>query len=197
MSVEKVMALIKEKFGLEVENPYPRRLRVRIPSEGKREEERRQLLRDLLEYAKEIGFQHMSFITCVDFIKEGRFELNYGLWSYTIPTMLVVKYDLDRENPKHITVVDIWKPAKTWEQEVHEMFGVEFDGNPRSFEPYVLEDWDSIPPLRKDFDPVQYLKEHPMQGAGYDPLPYINLVEKKLDEPVKEEEIGGEEGANS
>ncbi len=196
MRVEEVVKAIKDKFGLEVENPYPRRLRVKIPVDGKSDEERRQVLRDLLQYAKEIEFQHMSFITCVDFIKEGRFELNYGLWSYTIPTMLVVKYDLDRENPKHITVVDIWKPAKIWEQEVHEMFGVEFEGNPRSFEPYVLEDWDSIPPLRKDFDPVQYLKEHPMQGAGYDPLPYANLVEKNLEQPTVQE-TGGDEGANS
>jgi NADH-quinone oxidoreductase subunit C len=197
MRIEEVMEKIKEKFGLEVENPYPRRLRVKISKDSGSEEERRQLLKDILSYAKnELEFQHMSFITCVDFIKDGIFDLNYGLWSYTIPTMLVIKYELDRDNPKHITVVDMWKPAKTWEQEVHEMFGVEFEGNPRSFEPYVLEDWDDIPPLRKDFDPVKYLQEHPMQGAGYDPLPYVNLVEKKLDAPIQEE-TGGDEGANS
>lgn len=196
MRVEEVIKVIEEKFGLEVENPYPRRLRVRIPREGKTEDERQEILRDLLAYAKELDFHHMSFITCVDFIKENRFELNYGLWSYTIPAMLVVKYDLDRDNPKHITLVDIWKPAKTWEQEVHEMFGVEFHGNPRSFEPYVLEDWDDIPPLRKDFDPLKYLKEHPMQSAGYDSLPYVNLVNRNL-EIDSAAEAGGDDGADS
>jgi len=189
MRVEEIVKLLTEDYGLvDVEVPRPRRIRARIPQDLP-EEKKGELLRKVLEDAKDWGFQHMSFMTCVDFIKDGRFELNYGLWSYTIPALLVIKYDLDRENPKHFTVVDIWRPAKIYEQEIHEMFGVEFEGNPRSYEPYVLEDWDDIPPLRKDFDPLKYLSEHPLQGTGYEGLPLEALMQRRYD--------GGDENADS
>jgi len=65
MSVEKIIKALQDKFGVEVENPYPRRLRVKIPQEGKSEEERREMLRDMLSYAKELGFQHVALLLMI------------------------------------------------------------------------------------------------------------------------------------
>ena len=39
---------------------------------------------------------------------------------------------------------------------MHEFFGVEFEGNPDSNKQLFLENWDDMPPLRKDFDSIKY-----------------------------------------
>ncbi|WP_416208189.1 NADH-quinone oxidoreductase subunit C [Halomonas sp.] len=34
------------------------------------------------------------------------------------------------------------------QRELKEMFGIDFPGSPRVDEPFVLESWDDIPPMR-------------------------------------------------
>ncbi len=53
----------------------------------------------------------------------------------------------------------IWDQANTYEREFREMFGIEFPGlvAPKEF---ILEDWDDIPPMRKDFNSQAYALEN-------------------------------------
>ena len=48
------------------------------------------------------------------------------------------------------TISDLWQPAKFFERDIHEMFGVYFDGS-QDMEKYILTDWNGPPPMRKDF----------------------------------------------
>ncbi len=103
-------------------------------------------------------FQHLSLISCVDWIEEKQFELVYFFWSYTRKVMILVKIRLDRDNPRFVTIRPLWRQAQTYEREIHEMFGVHFEGNP-NLTPFLLEDWDNMPPMRRDFDTRQYVEE--------------------------------------
>ncbi len=104
---------------------------------------------------KSSGFEHLSNITCVDWIDENRMDVTYNLWSYTHRLHAVIKAQTHRDAPEVSTALDIWPQAQVYEREIHEMFGVEFTGNP-DLSPLFLHNWRDIPPLRKDFDTEEY-----------------------------------------
>lgn len=97
-----------------------------------------------------LGFEHLSAISCVDWIDERRFELVYHFWNYEQGILVQAKISVDRENPKQPTISDLWQPAKFFERDIHEMFGVDFPGN-EDLSKYILSDWQGPPPMRKDF----------------------------------------------
>ncbi len=112
----------------------------------------------MLHYIQSLGFEHMSNLTCVDWLEENRFDVTYNLWSYKYKIQATVKAGIDRGEPKIPTVMDVWPQAQAYEQEIHEMFGVDFIGNP-DLSSLFLHNWKDIPPLRKDFDTEAYSKE--------------------------------------
>lgn len=114
----------------------------------------------LLTYLKEIGYSHLSILTCVDWIAEKKFELVYILFNWSNGITLLVSTFIDREKAVFYTVKDMWPTAEYYERDVHEFFGVEFEGNENCKKPMILELWNDLPPLRKDFDPLKYSKEH-------------------------------------
>ncbi len=117
---------------------------------------RHDLIPPMLSYVKDyLGFKHLAHISCVDWIEENKFELVFILWSYDDKINLFVKTKIDRANPKFITINKLWNQAETYEREIHEMFGIKFEGNSRMGE-FLLEDWDDIPPMRKDFDTIKF-----------------------------------------
>ncbi len=111
----------------------------------------------LLIFIKSLGFEHLSNLTCVDWINENRFDITYNIWSYKHKVHITVKAGIDREKPEIPSIMKIWPQAQVYERETHEMFGVVFLGNP-DLSPLFLHNWKDIPPLRKDFDTVEYSK---------------------------------------
>ncbi|HDQ14674.1 MAG TPA: NADH-quinone oxidoreductase subunit C [Sediminispirochaeta sp.] len=99
---------------------------------------------------KKLNFQHLSAISCVDWIDDGEYELVYHFWSYELNVLVDAKIRIDRENPHFETITDLWQPAKFFERDIHEMFGVVFEGN-EDLERYILTEWKGPPPMRKDF----------------------------------------------
>jgi len=113
---------------------------------------------DVLKNLKEAGFDHLSAISVTDWIDEEKFEVTYHLWSYKYKILLTVKTKIDRENAKIKSVYPIYdRSAWIHEREMHELFGVEFIGNP-DLSPLFLEDWKEKPPFRKDFDWREYVR---------------------------------------
>jgi NADH-quinone oxidoreductase subunit C len=105
-----------------------------------------------------LGFTHLSAISCVDWIDEGQFELVYHFWSYGEKILIQTKVRIDRASPVQATITDIWQPAKFFERDIHEMFGVEFAGN-GDLEKFILTDWMGPPPMRKDFITREFAHE--------------------------------------
>jgi len=127
---------------------------------------RTDLVPPFLSYAKDyLGFNHLTHYSCVDWIEEGNFELAFLVWNYRKKILLIAKTKIKREKPEFVTISHIWPQAETYEREIHEMYGIKFAGNNRLGE-FILEDWEGIPPMRKDFDTVKFARENFNFRAG-------------------------------
>ena len=124
----------------------------------------------ILEFLKREGFRQLKAISCVDWIEEGEFELVYHLSSLNTPLHIMVKIRVERENAQIETIIKIFENAQVYEREIHELFGVKFRGNP-DLSPLFLENWQDLPPFRKDFDTREYVKEK------FEQIPFVE--EKK------------------
>ena len=118
---------------------------------------KKEKLYEILSTLKNAGFDHLSDVSCVDYIKEQQFEIIYHLWSHTKKLRVNIKVRISRERPLIKSVVDLWIGAQIHERENHEMFGVDFLGNP-NLSPLFLEDWKEIPPFRKDFNVREFVR---------------------------------------
>ncbi len=112
------------------------------------------------------GYVHLSFLTCVDHIEEGQFELIYMLRNHETKHDLGIKTLIDRENPVMESMHHHWAAISTYQQELHEMFGIDFPGSPGVDESFALESWEGPPPMRRDFDTRKYSEEtyYPRSG---------------------------------
>ena len=120
----------------------------------------KELVPSVLSYAKsQLGYIHLSHMSCVDWPENNNFEIIYILWSPADKVQLFIKTLVDRENPEIDNVDMIWKHANTYEREIREMYGVQFNGLVGAQE-FILEDWDDMPPMRRDFDTVEYVDDN-------------------------------------
>lgn len=109
-----------------------------------------------LSYLRNAGWRQLSILTCVDWIAEGQFQLVYILMNWDNGVRIQVRTRIERENPKFYTATKIYPGAQYYERDVHEFFGVVFEGNDEALKQLFLENWDDIPPLRKDFNAREY-----------------------------------------
>ncbi|MBN2564254.1 MAG: NADH-quinone oxidoreductase subunit C [Candidatus Eisenbacteria bacterium] len=138
----------------------------------------------VLRFLREDGYDYLQLISCVDWIGEGELEVVYVLSFYpgrrqvpdvagkrdvagvpdvaSVPDVarvpVVLKTRVPRESPSLETSIGIFPVAEPYEREIHELYGVRFDGHPR-LTPLFLERSYEIPPFRKDFDTRQYVEE--------------------------------------
>lgn len=122
------------------------------------------------------GFTHLVFLTIVDRIEENQFQLTYMLHNYSIHHDLGIRVLVDRENPEMSSIHHLWKQAGTYQRELKEMFGIDFPGSPRVDESFILEGWDNIPPMRRDFDTKEYSEKTYFPRPGretHDPETYM------------------------
>jgi len=120
---------------------------------------RSDLIPPFLSYAKEyLEFKHLSHISCVDWIEDNELELVFILWNYDLQVQIIAKTRIQRENAQFVSLKKFWNQAETYEREIHEMYGVFFEGNDRLGE-FILEDWEGKPPMLRDFNTRKYSKE--------------------------------------
>lgn len=120
----------------------------------------------ILLFAKnQQGYIHLNHIACVDWIEDGEFELSYIIWSPKDKVTVTVKTRIARENAEMENIDNIWDQANTYEREMREMYGIEFPGLVGR-QDFVLEDWDEMPPMRRDFDTHAYAAKTFYQRPG-------------------------------
>ena len=134
----------------------------------------------VLRFLRDKGFEHLALISCVDWIDENEFELVYILASYMQNNEeytdrerlhIILKTRIPREKPQLETVIGIFPNAEPYEREIHELFGIKFEGHKRLI-PLLLERNYEIPPFRKDFDTRKYVKDF------FDHIPSIEIENK-------------------
>lgn len=121
----------------------------------------------ILRFLKDAGFDHLSLISVVDWIEDNLFELCYFLTPYMQnddeytdrqKLHIILKTPLPRNEPRFKTVIGLFPNAEPYEREIHEFFGIDFEGHPR-LTPLLLERDYEVPPFRKDFDTRKYVAE--------------------------------------
>ncbi len=115
----------------------------------------RELIPSVLLWLKQAGYHQLTLITCVDWIEKGEFELVYHVASHATRIHVMVKARINRADPVMETIIPIYENAQPYEREIHELFGVNFPGNP-DLAPLYLDNWKEIPPMRRDFDTAAY-----------------------------------------
>lgn len=101
-----------------------------------------------------LGFDHISTVSGVDWIAKNELEVVYFIGSSKPGQqdfVLAVSERVARDNPVVPTLIAVWKGADYMERETHEMFGINFQGHPNQAHLYLPEDWNDLPPLRKDY----------------------------------------------
>jgi NADH-quinone oxidoreductase subunit C len=102
------------------------------------------------------NFDYLFCLTCVDW--KTHFTMVYHLSSTDHRHTIVIKSNLDRNDPQIDTVSDIWKGANFFEREVYDLFGVKFIAHPDLRRLIMPDDWKGWP-LRKDYeDEVNMIK---------------------------------------
>jgi NADH-quinone oxidoreductase subunit C len=84
------------------------------------------------------GFTHLSLITGIDRLNEEKFEVVYRVFCWESGETILVSTLVDRKTPVLPTIMEIWPVARFYERDVHEFFGIVFDGNP-DLKPVILE----------------------------------------------------------
>jgi len=134
----------------------------------------------LLRFLKDAGFNHLSLLSAVDWIEDDCFELCFILTSYMQNDdevtgrqrlHIILKTRIPREKPQFKTVIGIFPNAEAYEREIHELFGIKFEGHPRLI-PLLLEREYEIPPFRKDFDTRKYVQE------AFEKIPFVDDKDK-------------------
>lgn len=84
------------------------------------------------------------------FEREPRFEVIYSLYSLTHKKRIVIKAQVDEDDPAIDTASDVWLAAEWAEREIFDMFGIHFNGHNDLRRILMPDDWVGHP-LRKDF----------------------------------------------
>lgn len=161
-------SVLHEVPGLKVRETSPRRLRVEV------EPDRLPALLVLLK--GRAGYLHLSAISCVDWPQTGQFELVYHVWSFELNTMISAHVFIPSEPGRFISVYDIHTPAGFFERDIHEMFGVHFEGAP-NLNKFILTSWEGPPPMRKSFDTRKHV-EATFEWREYEPS-WLRDIEEK------------------
>jgi len=143
--------------GVEVRSGDDGRLAAVVPREA---------IVPVLTFLKEEGYDYLQLISCVDWIDRGEFELVYLLSFYTEEEVggdggkqeVLLKVTVPREQASAPTAIDVFAIAEPHEREIHELYGIHFEGHPRLTPLFLDRDYE-IPPFRKDFDTKQYVAD--------------------------------------
>ena len=119
------------------------------------------MLRDQYDY------KILNAITCTDWIEEGHFALTYMLTTLDRKHTFMIQTMVNRENTQIKTFSHEFKQAQIMERDLHEMYGIDFIGN-ENLKELSLENWVHTPPLRREFDTLDFVTNHLAFREGRD-----------------------------
>ncbi len=142
--------VFREMPEVKVTPKGPRRVRVDLAAAS---------LPAFLELLKgRAGYLHLSAISCVDWPETEEFELVYHVWSYETKVLVSAHIRIPHDPGRYISIYDLYTPAGFFERDIHEMFGVYFEGSP-DMSSFILTEWNGPPPMLKSFSSIGYVEE--------------------------------------
>ncbi|MCP8313009.1 MAG: NADH-quinone oxidoreductase subunit C [archaeon] len=162
---ERIIEDVKARFPEDIiEAKVQRKSRISLSVKSEKIYDVGLFLRDKL------GFDHIASVSGVDYITMNEFEVIYYIWSIDNKVLVGLRTKIPRDRPILKSLIDLWEGALYHEREAWEMFGINFLGHPNLSLLLLPEDWDGLPPLRKDFllpeNPQEKLEEKIKKLSG-------------------------------
>jgi len=126
------------------------------------------------------GYGILVILSAVDWLEEYKFQLTYIVNNPEEKSDLGIRVFIKREDATMDSVHRLWEHAATFQREIKEMFGINFPGSPRVDEPFLLEGWDNLPPMRRDFDTKQYSEDTYFPRPGRETNDPAEYMKQKL-----------------
>jgi NADH-quinone oxidoreductase subunit C/D len=108
------------------------------------------LLTTVQKLRDDLGYDYLSSVTGVDYLPDGKMEVVYHIRKSTGGAALVIKAQLDRQNPVIASLVPVYPGAEFQEREAWDLLGIKFEGHPDLRRILMWEGF-SGHPLRKDW----------------------------------------------
>lgn len=104
----------------------------------------------------EFGYDHLTAVTGVDYLPEGKMEVVYHAFKTTGGPVLTFKVQVPRVDPVEVpSVTSIWPGAEFQEREAWDLLGIKFSGHPDLRRILLWEGFEGHP-LRKDWKEAFY-----------------------------------------
>ncbi len=140
--------------------------------------------KDIAFITKQTEFTTLSQIACADWIEDEVFLLTYLLTNDVRSHNLMLKFTIGRNYESVSSLCDIFPQAEVMERDLHEMYGIGFEGNETLYD-FVLEEWSDLPPLRREFDTLAFVYEHFNFKGGRDDNKDVKVEQKRRREEAK------------
>ena len=144
----KLVKGLKTKFNKQITEEYVEPNRIKISTSPTN-------LKAVALAIKELGFDQIISQGATDYPDDNLFRVEYHAICVSIKKfrriMFAIMTTIPKNKPEIETLLDIWPSVEFHEQETFENFGITFINHPRMERLLLPEDWDDIPPLRKDF----------------------------------------------
>jgi NADH-quinone oxidoreductase subunit C len=135
---------------------------------------------ELIDFLVEhYNYVSLNAITCTDWIEEEHFAITYMLTHINRKHTFMVQTMILRENAHIDSLVKRFKQAQIMERDLHEMYGIDFLGNNNLTE-LSLENWIHTPPLRREFDTLEFVNKHLTFREGRDDNMDVKVEAKRL-----------------
>ncbi len=123
---------------------------------------------DVSRYLRdELGFNYLSCLTGVDLIEDNKMEVVYHTFNIEKGgDAVVLKVQVERDNPVIPSVVSVWPGADFQEREAWDLFGIRFDGHPDLRRILMWEGFEGHP-LRKDWHEPFYEEDNKPFGSRW------------------------------
>ncbi len=138
----------------------------------------------ILRITTQTEFDTLALIACTDWIEAGHFLLTYILTNSARSHNLMLKTTLGRDHASMPSVFARFPQAEVMERDIHEMYGIGFDGNETLYD-FVLEAWHDLPPLRREFDTLAFVHDHFTFQKGRDDNKDVKAEQKRRREAAK------------
>ena len=124
-------------------------------------------------------YKTLNAITCTDWIEDGHFAITYMLTTLNRKSTFMVQTMINREEAHINSLVEEFAQAEIMERDLSEMYGINFIGN-KNLKELSLENWVHTPPLRREFDTLEFVNEHLTFREGRDDNLDVKVEMKRI-----------------
>lgn len=124
-------------------------------------------------------YKVLNAIICTDWIEEEEFALTYILTTEDRKQTMMVQTRINREPAEIQTLSKKFAQADIYERDLHELYGIDFVGHTNLVE-LSLENWIHTPPLRREFDTLEFVNNHLTFRKGRDDNLDVKVEMKRI-----------------